>query len=70
MKRLMRLSEVRSVTGLSQSTIYDFATKGKFPRQVKISNGSVAWVEEEVLAWIDARIAQRDQASRKQTEAA
>ena len=31
-----------------------------FPKPVKIGTRSVAWVEEEVDAWVEARVAARD----------
>ncbi len=48
------------MTGLSRSTIYAYIDKGMFPRQVKLGERCVAWVEEEVVAWLDARITERD----------
>lgn len=56
MPRLLRLSAVKEITGLSRSTIYADAN---FPRPVKIGERAVAWVEEEIRGWIDARIAER-----------
>lgn len=60
MLRLLRLDAVREITGLSRSTIYADQT---FPRPVKIGERSVAWVEEEIREWIDARIAAREKAA-------
>jgi hypothetical protein len=34
--------------------------QGRFPKPVSISDRSVGWVEAEVDAWLEARIAQRD----------
>ena len=33
---------------------------GLFPRRVKLGAGRVGWVEEEIDAWIESRIAERD----------
>ncbi len=33
---------------------------GLFPRPVKLSGGRNLWIESEVDAWINARIAERD----------
>ena len=33
---------------------------GKFPKRVRLGQGRVGWVEEEVKAWLEARIAERD----------
>ena len=60
---MLKLNEVLKMTGLSRSTIYAYIDKGIFPRQVKLGERSVAWVEEEVIAWIDTRIMVRDAAN-------
>ena len=57
--RLVRLSAVKEITGLSRSTIYADPT---FPKSVKIGDRAVAWVEDEILAWVDARIEAREAA--------
>lgn len=57
---LLRIGEVRRLTGLSDSAIYRFVQQGKFPRPLKLSERSSAWVESEVRGWIVARIAERD----------
>lgn len=56
--RLLRLPEVVRVTGKSRSNIYGDPT---FPRPVKISPRASAWIESEVIDWIESRIAQRTQ---------
>ena len=55
MDRLLRLRDVRHATGLSSSSIYALAARGEFPQSVKLTGRSVAWVEEEVVEWIEAR---------------
>jgi prophage regulatory protein len=40
--------------------LYRAIEQGEFPRQVTISTNSVAWLEAEVEAWIQTRLAQRD----------
>lgn len=58
-KRLVRLEKVLNITGLSRSHVYNLAAKGEFPGTVKLSQRSVAWVEEEVVEWVNERIAER-----------
>jgi prophage regulatory protein len=66
-KRFIRLPEVCKITSLSVSTIYDAMRSHDFPKPVKLFPGprvkksAVAWVEDEVLAWMDARMAERDE---------
>lgn len=56
---MLKLNEVKKMTGLSRSSIYAYIDKGHFPTQVKLGERSVAWVEQEVIAWIDSRILAR-----------
>jgi prophage regulatory protein len=56
--RLLRLPEVKKQTGLGRSTIYGEIAAENFPRPVKISSRSVAWIEFEVADWIARKIAE------------
>ena len=57
--RLIKLKEVIEKTSLGRSTIYEFMTKGTFPKQVSLGAKSVAWVESEVDDWIMDRVEER-----------
>ena len=57
-RRFIRIKEVLSITSLSQSELYRRIKAGTFPAQVKLAPGHVVWIEAEVLAWCDARIAE------------
>jgi prophage regulatory protein len=57
MPRLLRLDAVKEITGLSRSTIY---ADPSFPKSVKIGERAVAWVEDEIREWVEARIAERE----------
>lgn len=58
--RLIRQIEVTRITGLSRASIYRQIDEGTFPKSVSIGGRSVAWVEDEILEWVEARIAERD----------
>lgn len=58
-RRLIKLPEVKHRTGLSRSGIYDKIAKKTFPAPVPTGERSVAWVEDEVQAWIDDQINRR-----------
>lgn len=60
MKRLLRLPEVLSRAGVSRSYVYDGVKTGRFPKPVKVTERTSAWVESEIQEWIDQRIAERD----------
>lgn len=57
---LLRLRDVVKVTGLPRSSVYAAVAAGEFPRPLKISHRSSAWVESEVSEWIEARVRERD----------
>ena len=63
-KRLIRISEVIRLTGISKSYIYQLCSNNQFPQSIQLVSGgsSVAWIEGEVLDWIDSRIQERDEA--------
>jgi prophage regulatory protein len=59
-RRIMRLPEVEAATGEKRSTIYKRLSRGEFPKPVKLGMKSIGWVEEEIAAYNEARIAERD----------
>ena len=63
--RLVRLPEVENLIGLKKSTIYNLMRKpledGGFPRPVPLGSRTVAWSENAVLTWVNARIAEAQQ---------
>jgi prophage regulatory protein len=60
--RVIRLNEVKILTGLSRSSIYKKAKLGEFPRPITLGSRSVGWVEQEVINWIIQRITYSRQA--------
>lgn len=64
--RIMRLNEVKSVTGLQRSSIYKYMAIGTFPKPVPLSDKAVGWVSDEIENWVKARIAERDQRLHRQ----
>ena len=59
MATFMKLKEVAALTRRSRTRIYTDMDAGRFPKPVKLGARSVAWVESEVRAWVDARITER-----------
>jgi prophage regulatory protein len=51
---------VVEATGESRSTIYKRIADGEFPKPVRLGTKSIGFVEDEVKAYNDARIAARD----------
>jgi prophage regulatory protein len=56
--RIIRLPEVKSLTGLGRSSIYAYMKNGEFPASILITQRSIGWVEHEVLSWVKNRIDQ------------
>ncbi len=54
--RILRLTEVKAQTGLSRSTIYQQIKDGGFPRQIRLGERAVGWLDAEVEAWINCRV--------------
>jgi len=53
---IIRLPDVKKITGLSRSEIYRREALDQFPKRVAIGARSVGWVSGEVQQWIEARI--------------
>ena len=50
--RLLRMTDVMQIVGVSDKTIYRHMNQGLFPRSVRIGPNSVAWRESVIMAWI------------------
>jgi prophage regulatory protein len=50
-KKIYRLPEVISLTGLSRSSIYLRISVQEFPKPIKIGRRAVGWSEDSLIAW-------------------
>jgi len=55
--RILKRKRVEERTGLPRSSIYAAMAASTFPTQIKLTEKSVGWLESEVNAWIEGRIA-------------
>ena len=55
--RLMRINAVTERTATPKSTLYASVARGQFTRPIKLGERSSAWLESEVTAIVNARIA-------------
>lgn len=55
--RILRRPVVKVKTGLPNSTLYQLIADGKFPKQFRIGKRAVGWLEADVDAWIDSKVA-------------
>ncbi len=65
-KRLLRFPEVQArVGGYTREWLGRLEKQGKFPRRIKINGssrqGGVAWAEDEIDAWVKAKMQGREQ---------
>lgn len=54
---LLRLPQVKSITGLSKSSIYARIAEGTFPRQIPLGPRLVVWVDSDIQNWIAQQVA-------------
>lgn len=62
MQRFLRRAEVQSMCGLPTSSLYELMERGEFPKPIKLSARTVAWLESDIRDWQEAKIAQREAA--------
>jgi prophage regulatory protein len=55
-KKLLRRSEVERITGLKRSSIYLKIKEGDFPKPIKLGMRAVAWLEADVMQWIESKV--------------
>jgi prophage regulatory protein len=60
MQRFLRRTDVQQICGLPTSTLYDLMDKGEFPKPIKLSARTVAWLEADIIEWQDRKITARD----------
>lgn len=53
--KLLRLKEVKVMTGLSQATIYRWMNDDRFPQSIKLAASAVRWPAAEIEGWIRDR---------------
>jgi len=64
--KLIKLPEVLKITTLSRASIYRLIAENRFPEQVKLSTRACAWVEQDVLDWVNDRINGRHSSANQQ----
>ncbi|MEP7307502.1 MAG: AlpA family phage regulatory protein [Acidobacteriota bacterium] len=54
MDRVLRLNEVKRITGLSRTTIWQMERSGKFPKHVRLTGKAIGWLESQIGGWMYA----------------
>ena len=52
---ILRINEVKNITSMSNSTIYELIKTNKFPRPKRIGKRAVGWLENDIMAWLESR---------------
>lgn len=55
--RILRWPEVKERTGICRSHAHSLAGRGQFPAPIKLGDRASGWLESEINAWIEQRIA-------------
>ena len=60
--RVLSFPELKSQKGIVYSRVHlgRLERDRKFPRRIRLSPNSVAWIEEEIDSWLEDRAAERD----------
>jgi prophage regulatory protein len=61
--RLLKVGEVAAKISFHETTVFDMVSAGRFPAPIRLSRRASRWSEAEVDAWIEARLAERKQAT-------
>ena len=56
LRSFLRLKQVKTMTGMSRSWIYDAIRRGDFPAPIPLGVRAVAWDSADVAAWQERRI--------------
>lgn len=62
LNRMFRLRDLPQFVGLRRTQIAELIKAGEFPKPVPLSDSgrAVAWLEQDLIAWQNARIAVRN----------
>jgi|TARA_B110000858_G_scaffold12504_1_gene12742 prophage regulatory protein len=61
MNRVIKISEVKQLTTLSNASIYRLIKLGEFPKQLKLAERSSGWLLEEINNWLESKRINRDE---------
>jgi prophage regulatory protein len=62
--KVIRLRDLPNYVGLGRTQVEQLISEGRFPKPVKLSTRRIAWLESEIIAWQQDRIAERDRTDR------
>jgi len=51
--RVVRFNELRTITGLSRSSIWRLQRNNSFPNSIRISKRACGWLLSDILTWLE-----------------
>ena len=57
--RYIRFKELRKLIPLGRTTIWRMMREGRFPQSRRIGRAAMAWVENEIVEWMEERAEMR-----------
>lgn len=57
---IVSLNDVAEMTSISRASVNRLRDAGKFPRPIQLGERKIGFVKTEVLAWIEARVNERE----------
>jgi prophage regulatory protein len=58
--KIVRERDLTIYCGLKRTAINDLIFQDRFPKPIKLSKRAKGWIEDEIIEWQKARIAERD----------
>lgn len=52
---ILRMPEVKRLTGLGRTSIYRMMADGVFPRSVAVGSRAVGWMVGDIRAWLQGK---------------
>ena len=53
--KILRLPEVKEITGLSRSSIYLRIANSEFPESISLGGRAVGWLEKDIQNWLEQK---------------
>ena len=61
MSKILKAKQVAEEINVSVPQVYKLASKGTFPKPIKLGERGSGWLTSEIDAWLQSRVDQRDE---------
>ena len=62
-EKFIMLPQVREIVPYSASHLWRLERAGQFPRRIRLGGNRVAWLQSEVSAWVEGKLASRSRST-------